>query len=48
MKKCFVQTDNAKKVALRGLEGFIVSEKNRQILIFKRIEEQRIKELSTN
>lgn len=42
---CVVHAEDAKKVVLQGLENFIVSEKNRQILICKRSEEQRIKDL---
>ena len=45
-KDCVVHTENAKKVVLQGLEGYIVSEKNGQILVCKRSEEQRIKEFS--
>lgn len=42
---CVVHAEDAKKVVLQGLENFIVSEKNGQILICKRSEEQRIKDL---
>ena len=35
-----------KKVVLQGLDGYIMSEKNGQILICKRSEEQRIREFS--
>lgn len=41
---CVVHTEDAKKVVLQGLNGYIVSEKNGQILVCKRSEEQRIKE----
>ena len=41
---CVVHTEDAKKVVLQGLDGYIVSEKNGQILVCKRSEEQRIKE----
>lgn len=41
---CVVHTEDAKKVVLQGLDGFIVSEKGGQILVCKRSEEQRIKE----
>lgn len=41
---CVVHTEDAKKVVLQGLDGFIVSEKGAQILVCKRSEEQRIKE----
>ena len=41
---CIVHTENAKKVVLQGLDDFILSEKNGQILVCKRSAEQRIKE----
>lgn len=41
---CVVHAEDAKKVVLQGLDGFIMSEKNGKILICKRSEEQRIKE----
>lgn len=43
---CVVHTEDAKKVVLQGLDGYIVSEKNGQFLVCKRSEEQRIKEFS--
>ena len=43
---CVVHTEDAKRVVLQGLDGFIVSEKGGQILVCKRSEEQRIKEFS--
>lgn len=43
---CVVHAKDAKKVVLQGLEGYIVSEKNGQILVCKRSEEQRIREFS--
>lgn len=45
-KNCVVHTEDAKKVVLQGLDGYIVSEKNGQILVCKRSEEQRIREFS--
>lgn len=45
---CVVHIENAKKVVLQGLNGYIVSEKNGQFLICKRGEEQRIRDFSTN
>lgn len=45
-KNCVVHTEDAKKVVLQGLDGYIVSEKGGQILVCKRTEEQRIKEFS--
>ena len=45
-KNCVVHTEDAKKVVLHGLDGFIVSEKNGQILVCKRSEEQRIRDFS--
>lgn len=44
---CVVHAEDAKKVVLQGLDGYIMSEKNGQILICKRSEEQRIREFST-
>lgn len=43
---CVVHAEDAKKVVLQGLDGYIVSEKNGQILICRRSEEQRIREFS--
>ena len=43
---CVVHAEDAKKVVLQGLDGFIMSEKNGQILICKRSEEQRIRDFS--
>jgi len=45
---CIVHVEDAKKVVLQGLDGYIMSEKNGQILICKRSEEQRIREFSTD
>lgn len=47
-KDCVVHTEDARKVVLQGLEGYIVSEKNGQLLVCKCSEEQRIKEFSAN
>ena len=44
---CVVHAEDAKKVVLQGLDGYIVSEKNGQILVCKRSEEQRIREFSS-
>ena len=41
-----VHAEDAKKVVLQGLDGYIFSEKNGQILLCKRSEEQRIREFS--
>lgn len=41
---CVVHTEDAKKVVIQGLDGYIISEKRGQILVCKRSEEQRIKE----
>jgi len=46
-KNCIVHTEDAKKVVLQGLDGYIVSEKNGQFLVCERSEEQRIREFST-
>ena len=43
---CVVHAENAKKVVLQGLDGYIFSEKNGQILLCKRSDEQRIREFS--
>lgn len=43
---CVVHTEDAKKVVLQGLDGYIVSEKNGQILVCKRSEEQKIREFA--
>jgi len=43
---CVVHAEDAQKVVLQGLDGFIMSEKNGQILVCKRSEEQRIREFS--
>ncbi len=43
---CVVHTEDAKKVVLQGLEGYIVSEKNGQILVCRLSEEQRIRVFS--
>jgi len=44
---CVVHAEDAKKVVLQGLDSYIFSEKNGQILLCKRSEEQRIREFST-
>ena len=44
---CVVHAEDARKVVLQGLDGYIVSEKNGQILVCKRSEEQRIREFSS-
>ena len=44
---CVVHTEDARKVVIQGLDGYIVSEKGGQILICKRSEEQRIKDFSS-
>ena len=41
---CIVHVEAARKVSLQGLDGYIVAEKNGQILVCKREEEQRIRE----
>lgn len=41
---CVVHAEEARKVVLQGLDGYIISEKGGQILVCKRSEEQRIKE----
>ena len=44
---CVVHAEDARKVVLQGLDGYIVSEKNGQILVCKRTEEQRIRDFSS-
>jgi len=43
---CVVHAEDARKVVLQGLDGYIVSEKNGRILVCRRSEEQRIREFS--
>ena len=43
---CVVHAEDAKKVVLQGLDDYIFSEKNGQILLCKRSEEQRIRDFS--
>lgn len=45
---CVVHVEDAKKVVLQGLEGYIFSEKKGQILLCRCSEEQRIREFSTD
>lgn len=44
---CVVHAEDAKKVVLQGLDGYIMSERNGQILVCKRSEEQRIRDFSS-
>ncbi len=46
-KDCVVHAEDARHVVLQGLDGYIVSEKNGQLLVCRRSEEQRIKEFSS-
>ena len=43
---CVVHAEEASKVVLQGLDGYIVSAKGDRLLVCKRSEEQRIKEFS--
>ena len=43
---CVVHAEEAEKVVLQGLDGYIVSAKGDRLLVCKRSEEQRIKEFS--
>ncbi len=43
---CVDHVTDAKKVVLQGLDSYIMSENNGQILVCKRSEEQRIREFS--
>ena len=45
---CVVHAEDAKKVVLQGLDGYIVSERNGQFLVCRRSEEQRIRDFSTD
>ena len=45
---CVVHAEDASKVVLQGLDGFIVSAKGDRLLVCRRSEEQRIKEFSQN
>lgn len=45
---CVVHAEDVRKMVLQGLDGYIVSEKNGQILVCKRSEEQRIREFSAD
>ena len=45
-KDCVVHIEDATKVIIQGLNGYIISEKNGNYLICKRSEEQRIKEFN--
>jgi mannose-1-phosphate guanylyltransferase len=45
---CVVHAEEASKVVLQGLDGYIVSAKGGRLLVCKRSEEQRIKEFSQN
>lgn len=46
-RNCVVHVEDACKVVLQGLDGYIVSEKNGRLLVCKRSEEQRIREFSS-
>ena len=43
---CVVHAEDAEKVVLQGLDGYIVSQKGGRLLVCRRSEEQRIKEFS--
>ena len=45
-RNCVVHAEEASKVVLQGLDGYIVSAKGDRLLVCKRSEEQRIKEFS--
>ena len=45
-RNCVVHVADERKVVLEGLDGYIVAEKNGQLLICRLSEEQRIKEFS--
>ena len=43
-KNCVVHTTDGSKVVVQGLEGYVVAEKNGQLLVCSLKEEQKIKE----
>ena len=45
-RDCVVHAEDASRVVLQGLDGYIVSEKGGRILVCRRSEEQRIREFS--
>lgn len=45
-KNCIVNVEGAKQVAIQGLDGYIVAERDGRLLICKLSEEQRIKDFS--
>ena len=45
-RDCVVHAEDASKVVLQGLEGYIVSAKDGRLLVCRRCEEQRIKDFS--
>ena len=45
---CVVHAEDARKVVLQGLDGYIVSEKNGQFLVCKQSEEQHIRDFSSD
>lgn len=47
-KDCIVHAEDADNIILQGLEGFIVSMKDGNLLVCKRSEEQRIKDFISN
>lgn len=47
-KNCVVHAEDVKKVVLQGLDGYIFSERDGQILLCKRSEEQRIRNFSAS
>lgn len=44
---CVIHAEGLKRIVLQGLDGYIVSEKNGQLLVCRRSEEQRINEFSS-
>lgn len=45
-RNCVIHTTEEKKVVVQGLEGYIIAEKNGELLICRLTEEQRIKDFS--
>ncbi|MCE2616499.1 mannose-1-phosphate guanylyltransferase [Phocaeicola oris] len=46
-RNCVIHATEEKKVVVQGLEGYIIAEKNGELLICRLTEEQRIKDFST-
>ena len=47
-RNCIIHTTDEKKVVVQGLDGYIIAEKEDQLLICRLSEEQRIKDFSAD